>query len=498
MRYLLDLLGAPDKCLKFVHVAGTNGTGSVCAYLSSILKESGYKVGTYNSPSVFCYNERWLVDGKPLSDEDVARYMTEVRNCIESENKRRREAENRINAQEQKRGEDNGLVPKNAVKRDISSGNEAGNARLSSLNARVLEGEFNPTAFEIETAVAMLAFKDKGADIAVLETGLGGRWDATNAIEKKELAVITPIGLDHCALLGNTLGEIASEKAAIIRDDVVTSRQADEIMREIEKPFLIENGERRYIPAKLHIASEAKPISASVKGQNFEYEGKTFEIKLLGAHQLINASIAICAVRVLREKGWSISEEALDGGLKKAEWHARLEIVENAEKYGLSVPEGKTLVFDGAHNPHGAAALKDALSSLFKDKRIHLVSGILKDKDVDGIIKLLAPLASRITAVTPPSPRALGADKLAEKIERFISLKENNEDCAEAFERGTCKKNTDEPALKSAPYGDSERAQSAHFCECSEDIKSALRAALDGDCEVVVLCGSLTLFSALL
>jgi len=486
MRYLLDLLGAPDKCGKFVHVAGTNGKGSVCAYISSILRESGYKVGTYNSPSVFCYNERWLFDGKPLSDEDVARYMTEVRECIESENKRRKDAESLIDFQKRKTDGDMGLVPKNAVKRDISLENEAENAHIIGYSERVLNGKFSPTAFEIETAVAMLAFKDKGADIAVLETGLGGRWDATNAIKEKELAVITPIGFDHCALLGNTLSEIASEKAAIIKDDVVTCRQSDEIMREIEKPFLIENGERRYIPARVHISSEAKPISASVKGQCFEYEGKTYGIKLLGAHQLVNASIAIIATRILREKGWNIPEEALEDGLKKAEWHARLEIVENAEKYGLTVQKGKSLVFDGAHNPHGASALKDALSTLFADKKIHLVLGILKDKDVDGIIRLLAPIASRITAVTPPSPRALSADKLAEKIERFISLKDTNENRSAALELGACEKKAD----NSAP-------DSTRFCQCSDNIKSALKDALDGDCEVVVLCGSLTLFSAL-
>lgn len=203
MRELLALLGNPDDKLKFVHVAGTNGKGSVTAYLTSALKEAGYKVGTYNSPSVFCYNERWLINGNPLCEEDVARYMTVVRECIESE-KRLRSAF--------------GLP------------------------------DFNPTAFEIETAVAMLAFFDKECDICVLEVGLGGRWDATNAISQKELAVITPIGLDHCAILGDTLSEIASEKSAIIKKDCVTVEQCDEVMKEIYHPYVFdENGNKIYV-----------------------------------------------------------------------------------------------------------------------------------------------------------------------------------------------------------------------------------------------------------
>lgn len=214
MRELLDLLDAPDKHLKFVHIAGTNGKGSVSAYLTSVLKEAGYKVGTYNSPSVFCYNERWLINGNPLSNEDVAKYLTAVRECIESEQ-----------------------ILRNAF--GIS--------------------EFKPTAFEIETAVAMLAFFDKECDVCVLETGLGGRWDATNAIEDKVLSIITPIGLDHCALLGNTLGEIASEKAAIIKDEVVTCNQPPEVMEQLKRPFALKDGKK----------STAKQTSSFAKNRSF-------------------------------------------------------------------------------------------------------------------------------------------------------------------------------------------------------------------------------------
>ncbi|MDE7373574.1 MAG: hypothetical protein K2N18_05875, partial [Clostridia bacterium] len=317
-------------------------------------------------------------------------------------------------------------------------------------------GVFQPTAFEIETAVAMLAFKDMGCDIAVLETGLGGRWDATNAIREKELAVITSIGLDHCALLGNTLGEIAEEKAAIIRGDAVTCEQCDEIMQKIYHPYETVSDRIVLLPANVTVCKTPTLIEDSRDGQKFEYDGKQYEIGMLGEHQLQNASIAICAVEALRKKGWNISEAALKEGLKNARWQARLEIVKNAEqRFNIYVPTGKTLVFDGAHNPHGATALATALKKYFEGERIHLVLGILADKDVDGVVSILAPLADRVTAITPPSPRALSASALKEKVKVY------------------------------AP------------CDECGDIRLAVEKALDGDCDIIVLCGSLTLFSSL-
>ncbi len=413
MRELLTLLSDPDDNLKFVHVAGTNGKGSVTAYLTSVLKEAGYKVGTYNSPSVFCYNERWLIDGKPLEDKDVARYLTIVRETIENE---------------------------------------------QNLRAAFGLDKFQPTAFEIETAVAFLAFYEKECDVCVLETGLGGRWDATNVIRKKELAIITPIGLDHCQILGNTLGQIASEKAAIIRDVAVTCKQSDEIMQEILHPYRTEDGKRIDVTPTVEIAKEPRLVSSDLSGQKFVYDGKEYFISMLGKHQLVNASIVLCAVDALRRKHWDIPQSAVEKGLAKAVWHARLEVVKNAkEKFNISVPQDKVLVFDGSHNPQGAMTLKDAIETYFVGKRIHLVLGILKDKDVKGICKILAPHAHKITCITPPSPRAMDKDELKEIV-------------------------------------------SCYPCQTDEcdDIKLAVQSALDDkDSDVVILCGSLTLFCAL-
>ena len=413
MRELLDLLGAPDRHLKFVHIAGTNGKGSVSAYLTSILKEAGYKVGTYNSPSVFCYNERWLINGQPLSDDDVAKYLTVVKECIQSEQ-----------------------ILRQAF--DI--------------------GEFKPTAFEQETAVAMLAFFDKECDICVLETGLGGRWDATNAIDDKVLSIVTPIGLDHCALLGNTLGEIASEKAAIIKDEVVTCNQPPEVMEQLRRPFSIKDGKKEYRKATVVVCKQPQFLHGGICGQTFLYDGKKYEISMLGQHQLVNASIAICAVGELRKKHFSIDDNALEKGLKNTVWKARLQVVKNAkEDFNITIPQDKVLVFDGSHNPQGAMTLANAIKELFENKRIHLVLGILKDKDVQGICDTLVPLASKVTCITPPSPRAMKKEELQKIVAPLC--------------RGDC--------------------------DTDDSIKDAVQSSLFGDCDATILCGSLTLFAGL-
>ncbi len=409
MRALLDLLGAPDRRLKVVHVAGTNGKGSVTAYLTSILREAGYTVGTYNSPSVFCYNERWLIDGAPLGDEQVAKYMSEVREVIEREN---------------------------------------------------LRAPFSPTAFEIETAVALLAFLDNSCDICVLEVGLGGRWDATNAIGSKLLSVITPIGLDHCAILGNTLGEIAAEKAAIIDGEAVTCAQCDQVMRQLRHPYAIVNGKKVPKKCRLTVCDAPKLICDSLDGQSFSYRGEDYDIKMLGEHQLVNASIAICAAETLDRLGFKVDKSAIKRGLAKAVWHGRFEVLDAQNNmYDISIPQDKTLVLDGAHNPHGAEVLKAAMQKYFGGKRVCLVMGVLGDKDVDGIVRILAPLATCAKAVTPPSPRALCADKLCQKISKYVPC-------------------TFDGALHN-------------------DIKKVVEEALGEDCDVVLLAGSLTLFEAL-
>lgn len=405
-RRLLDLLGSPDENLKIIHIAGTNGKGSITAYLTAVLVSACLKTGTYNSPSVFDYNERFLLNGTPVTGGLIAKGYSLIRDIIEKEQARCAESGER---------------------------------------------EFKPTAFEIETAFALWLFNEQKCDIVILETGLGGRWDATNAIRNKLISVITPIGLDHCGILGNTLEEIAGEKVEIVKKDLITCHQ-EECVTEVFKKKVKEVGGR------LTVTEEPTVLACDIEGQIFEYKGETYTISLLGAHQKTNACLAIETISYLKEKGFDIKDDDLHYGLASAEWHARFELVfaEN-NRFNLLIPFGKVLVLDGGHNPQGIGVLVESLKSYFGGMRIQVVMGVLKDKDYKEMAKLIAPIANRVVAVTPPSARALPADELADV---FRSL------------------GKDATAYDSVPLG----------------VQQALG---DFSGEVVVLCGSLTLFGAL-
>jgi dihydrofolate synthase/folylpolyglutamate synthase len=270
MRRLMERLGRPEKRLKFAHVAGTNGKGSVSAFLSSALTEAGYGAGLYISPYIHRFNERISVDGAPISDGDIAELTTDVA----------------------------------AVVADITR-----------------EGFNHPTEFEIITSMAFLYFAKKRCDIVVLEVGLGGRLDATNIIERPVVSIITPVDFDHEAYLGKTLTEIAREKAGIIKNGgtVVTCRQQEEAAAEITQTCRRRN-------ARLLFADGVAPGRFSRLGQTFSCGGlKDAEIALLGTHQPENAALALKAIDVLREEGFDISEDALREGLKKTRWPGRFE-----------------------------------------------------------------------------------------------------------------------------------------------------------------------------
>lgn len=406
-RELLDILGSPDTAYPVIHVAGTNGKGSVCAMLTAVLAAAGYRVGTYNSPSVLRYNERFRLNGVPFSDDKVARYMTEVRDAVEREQ----------------------------AARDAAAREDEGRPTRA----------FRPTAFEQETALALAAFKREKCDVAVLETGLGGRWDATNAVREKMLAVITKIGLDHCALLGDTLREIAGEKAAIIRGAAVTCPQEKEAADVI-------------YPLAERVSGVPHLLARTPLGQRFEYHGEEYATGLVGDHQLINAALVIDAVEMLRERGLDIPQAALKEGLKSAVWHARFEVLTARNiahsPYDIVVPYGKTLVLDGAHNPQGARALAETLAEVFPSRRIAAVTGVLADKDYNGVLREVLPLVRRVYTVTPDSPRARSAEALCEAAGR----------------------------ASGAP------------AEVCGGVRDGVDRALASDAEVVVVFGSLTLF----
>ena len=469
IRELLDRLGRPQDRLKFVHVAGTNGKGSTCAFTASILAEAGFKTGLFTSPYVETFHERIRVNGCNIPDEDLTAATLRVRECAE---------------------------------------------------AMEAEGGEHPTEFELMTAVALVHFAHVGCDIVVLEVGLGGRLDSTNVIVAPEVAAIVSIALDHTNLLGNTLAEIAHEKAGIVKEGstVVSWPQEPSAMEVVEDAarrvgdklvvpdfsmlsvgkvtrgaalltrgtapeheghapcsdsprFAVElraeppaRGRQvgaaddlgcgtafehaphaqelqagagfdagfdgrmpRAVPHEPNVPSgtfvraqdclsmayaHRTPVSqveSAVPMRQFSYRGCEYATRLLGSYQPSNAAMAIEIAGALRERGWEIPDEAIARGIAETRWPARFEV--------LDQPAGMpTVVIDGGHNPQGAGVLADSLRDVFPDKRPVFLVGILADKDYRSMLRAVAPLASAFVCVTPPNPRALDAADLAEAI----------------------------------------------------------------------------------
>ena len=347
---LLEQLGNPEKQLKFIHVAGTNGKGSTCVMLSSILTAAGYKTGLYTSPYIQRFNERIQIDGTSISDEDLIAVTQQVK----------------VHADEM-------TDP--------------------------------PTEFELVTVIGLLHFAQQGCDLVVLEVGLGGRLDATNVIPVPEVAVITPIGLDHTAELGGTLEKIAAEKAGIIKPAgwVILAPQEPEVEQVIVSTCM----DRQAVLKQVDIC-DAVPESSDLDGQWFTYQNELrLHLPLLGAHQLQNAATALKTTTCLREAGWLIPDSAIAAGLEAVRWPGRFELLH----------KHPTVIVDGAHNPQGVQTLVDALSAYFPDKKITFVMGVMADKDYRSMIALTAPLAERYITVMPSNTRVLDSYELSVAIQ---------------------------------------------------------------------------------
>ncbi|MCX7920403.1 MAG: bifunctional folylpolyglutamate synthase/dihydrofolate synthase [Clostridia bacterium] len=347
---LLELMGNPHHKLKYVHVAGTNGKGSTVAFISNILIESGYKVGTYTSPYLERFTERMKINNIEIAQDDLARITGFVKEKVE---------------------------------------------------LMVERGDNHPTEFEIVTAVAFQYFYESSCDIVVLEVGLGGRFDSTNIIKTPLVSVITTISYDHMDRLGNTLPEIAFEKAGIIKEggEVVVYPQK----REVEEVFEAACNERGAILHKADFKT-INVIEGNVDGQKFDYAHyKGLSISLLGLHQVKNAVVALNTIEILKAKGYKITEESLRTGLANTKWPGRLEVV------------GKQPVFliDGAHNTEGAVTLKETLDQYFPGKHKIFIVGVLRDKDYKSLIEAVIPGSEKVIAITPNSERALPAEELA-------------------------------------------------------------------------------------
>ncbi len=348
---LLRLLGNPEKGMKFIHVAGTNGKGSTCSMLDSVLRAAGYKVGLYTSPYIVSFNERMCIDGSPISDSELAELTSIVKPFAE------------------------GMADK-------------------------------PTEFELITAIAFLYYKKHACDVVVLEVGMGGALDSTNVIDAPVVSVITGIALDHTSVLGNTVSEIAVQKAGIIKKSrPVVYGGRDDIAFEVVAKTASDKGSAcvRTKPDEVEVRS------MDIFGTVFDYrEFGGLKLSLRGKYQLDNVATVLETVKQLNANGFDVPYDAIKQGLASAKWRARFELL-NAEP---------PVIFDGSHNIQGVAAAAESIKTFFKGKII-LLMGVLADKDYHDMVSVLSPLVSEVCTVTPDSPRALKSDALAKVFGEF-------------------------------------------------------------------------------
>ena len=374
IRELLERLGNPQDQLRVVHIAGTNGKGSTLAFLAGIFRESGYRAGRYVSPASFSYEERFRINEENISKKDLCFYMEKIKNVAEE---------------------------------------------------MVKDGLSHPTMFEIETALSFLYFLDKKVDVVLLETGMGGRLDATNVVKKPIATVIASIGMDHMQFLGDTLEKIASEKAGIIKEGcpVISYDNTKEVNEVIKN-------KAKQMHAKVTFVNSAgiRVLQESLNGESFSYrssDGRWYEkieIPLLGRHQINNAALALETLNVIKNY-YCISDFQTEDGMRKTIWRGRIEILEREPM----------VICDGAHNPDGAKSLLSFLQNNFTNQRLIYIMGVLSDKDYEQMGQILAPAADKIYTVAPDNPRALSSRELCNCISKYHQNVEERQRLAECL-----------------------------------------------------------------
>lgn len=355
IRNLMQELGNVQEQLHIIHVAGTNGKGSVCAFLSAALTEAGYRVGRYNSPAVFERREVFRIGETMISKEEYAAVFERVQTACEVLTKR---------------------------------------------------GCPHPTVFEVETAAAFLWFYEKKCDLVLLETGMGGETDATNLITHPVCSVLTSIGMDHMQYLGNTIEEIAKVKAGVIKKGcpVVALKQGDSVC-EVIKNKAEECGSRCVLVEVPQYMQEA-PIWGTTL-QDVRYG--SVHTALGGIWQRENLSLALAVLKLLEESDYSITKEAVQNGIAKTIWHGRYEVLQTEPLF----------IIDGAHNPIAAKRLKQTIEKDFTNREIIYIIGVLADKEHEKMLRLLLPGAKAVFTVTPDSPRALDGESLAKEAQKY-------------------------------------------------------------------------------
>ena len=373
---LCDKLGNPEQKLSVIHVAGTNGKGSAVAMLSSILQAAGYRVGTYTSPHLERYNERFIINGQEISDKKFAEEITLMRNiCIE-------------------------------------------------LKA---EGKAVPTLFEIVTGAAFHYFAEQNVDVLILEVGLGGKYDATNIVPKPLLSLIMSISIDHTDFLGDSIEKIATEKAGIIKKNcpVVLYSQSKIVYnimwtkaQELNAPFFSPED------TKIHISAQ------NLTGTVFSFENelltvKDLELPLLGSYQVGNCITVLEACKVLQNGGLTLPEEAIRTGLKNARWAGRMEIC----------GKDPLVILDGAHNADGILQLANSIKTYFANKKVTLILGVLGDKEYDKMAEHILPHSDSVILTEPHSERKLDVFSLARSISKHNGMIYTEKEIEAAYEK---------------------------------------------------------------
>lgn len=369
---LTKALGRPQDSLKFIHVAGTNGKGSVSAFIATALREAKLKVGRYVSPTIFTYRERFLINDRMISKRELGELMEILKNACDM------------------------------------------------LTA---EGNPHPTSFEIETALAFLYFQKKECDIVVLETGMGGALDATNIIGAPLLCILTSISMDHMQFLGDTIEAITLQKCGIIKEGTtVVSTKQDKSAADVIENFC----KRKNAELLVADCSKASKVRAVLSKQSFSYNNIKYEIPLLGSYQIENAVLAITALKWLSQNGYAmLTDGVIQKGLLGTVWKGRFSVIGKKPYF----------ITDGAHNVAAAEKLAETIRFYFTNRRIVYIMGMFRDKEYEKVIRITAPLASQIiTVAAPGNPRALPALELAEAVRKVNSNVTNADSLEEAVE----------------------------------------------------------------
>lgn len=356
---LLENLGNPQDGLRYIHIAGTNGKGSTSAYLATCIRAAGYSVGLFTSPFLERFNERIKLNGKDIPDETIGRLTERI---------------------------------------ELAA------------NKMVGEGMEHPTTFEIVTALAFLYYEEEKPDYVVLEVGLGGRFDSTNIIKDALASVITTIDFDHINELGDTLAKIAYQKAGIIKKDglVISYPQEETVVEVLEDVSKDMKAELIFSMLDIDIIEETD------NGSEFNYEYRDNKLEglktsMIGEYQVYNASLAITTILALREKGLIyIDDKQIYDGILDTKWNGRLEVLKRDPIF----------LIDGAHNLQGMENLSEALE-LFDYRKLILGISILKDKDIDNMLKVIVPLADTVIATEANIPRKLLAEEIKEKARGY-------------------------------------------------------------------------------